>query len=215
MFPLEMEKRVYDAIESANIVKNYVNIARSEVVHKLEDITIKAPLVLKVLSKDALHKSDVNGVKIVMYPESIKPAFDDIIKEAKKHKLRLNGIMVQEFIKGIETIVGIKKDPVFGHMILFGLGGIFTEVIADTSTRKCPIRFSDAEEMINELKSSKVFYGFRGIKTNVRELKKSLVKISKLPTKYPEISELDINPLMLTDKKAFAVDVRIISSESS
>ena len=120
--------------------------------------------------------------------------------------------MVQEFIKGIETIIGIKKDSVFGHMILFGLGGIFTEAISDTSTRKCPIDLNDAEEMINELRSSRIFRDFRGMKVNINDLKKSLVSVSRLPLKYSDISELDINPFTLTNEKGFAVDARIVKS---
>lgn len=206
-----MEKRVLNAAESSRIVERYVSAPKFEVVQRLEQIKMKAPLVLKILSKDAIHKTEVNGVKVVMYQNSLSQAFDSLMDEVDKHKLKLEGVMVQEFAGGIETIVGIKKDPVFGHMILFGLGGIFTEVIADTSTRKCPIDMNDAEEMISELKSSKIFFeGFRGMKINLENLKKSLVSISKLPAKYPEVSELDVNPFTLTEEGGFAVDARVV-----
>lgn len=206
-----MEKRVLNADKSSMIIKKYITVPKYQVVRNIEEIKMKVPLVLKILSKDAVHKTEVNGVQIVKYQEELKPAFDELMKEVKKHNLHLDGIMAQEFVSGIETIIGIKKDPVFGHMILFGLGGIFTEVTADTSTRKCPITLNDAEEMINELKSSRIFYGFRGIKTNLKELKESLVKISELPKKHPEIEELDINPFTI-NTKGFAVDVRIVNS---
>jgi len=207
-----MEKKVYNAAESSKFLKDYASIPKFEVVNHVDEIKIKAPLVLKILSKDALHKTEINGVKIVPYNESVTSAFSDLMKEAQSHKIVPDGIFVQEFVKGIESIVGIKKDPVFGHMILFGLGGVFTEVVADTSTRKCPITLEDADEMISELKSSRVFHEFRGMKVDFNGLKKSLVRISELPLKHPEIEELDINPFTLTGKGSMAVDIRVISS---
>jgi len=206
-----MEKRVLNAAESEKIVSGFVSLPKSQVVKRFEEIKLKAPLALKILSPNAIHKTEVNGVRVVMYEDSVKPAFDALMRDAQEHKLQLDGIFVQEFVKGVETIAGLKKDPVFGHMILFGLGGIFTEVIADTSTRKCPITLSDAEDMICELKSSKIFLeGFRGMKVDLNGLKKSLVEISKIPGKHKNIEELDINPFTLTDKGSFAVDVRAV-----
>ncbi len=208
-----MEKRVYNAAESAKLMQKYAPVPKFQVVQNFEEIKIKPPVALKILSKDALHKTEVNGVRLVMYPDSLKSAFDSLVSDAKEHKLKLDGIMVQELVKGVESIVGIKKDPVFGHMILFGLGGIFTEVIADTSTRKCPITLHDAENMIDELKSAKVFHEFRGMKVDFDDLKKSLVSISKMPLKYKNIEELDVNPFTLSEKGNYAVDVRIIESK--
>lgn len=208
---MEIQKRVLNAAESSKLVEKYVLAPKSQVVQRFEEIKFQAPLALKILSKDAIHKTEVNGVKIVMYPDSVKSAFDSLLEEARKHNLELDGVFVQEFVRGIETIAGIKKDPVFGHMILFGLGGIFTEAIADTSTRKCPITKKDAEEMIEELRSSKIFLeGFRGMKVNLDNLEKSLVEISKLPEKYKDVEELDINPFTLTDEGGFAVDARVV-----
>lgn len=207
-----MKKRVYNAAESGEFIKKYIPIPKQEVVKDIGEITINPPFVLKILSKDALHKTEFNGVQIVKYKEALKPAFNSMIKEAKIHGIHLDGIMVQEFFNGIESIIGIKKDPVFGHVILFGAGGIFTEAIKDTSTRKCPISLNDAGEMIDELKSRKIFYGERGKKISINKLKEALVSISKLPTKHPEIEEIDINPFTLSKDKCLAVDVRIVSS---
>ncbi len=200
-----------DAAESAELVKKFVSAPQSQVVKSVSEISIKTPLVLKMLSKDAVHKTEVGGVKIVMEQSYLSSAFNDLVNTAKTHNIVLDGIFVQEFVKGIETIIGIKKDPIFGPMILFGLGGVFTEALKDTSTRRCPITPDDAQEMIDSLKSSKIFYGFRGMKVNIDDLKKSLVSISKLPDKRREIEELDINPFTLTDKKGFAVDVRVVA----
>ncbi len=207
-----MKKKVYNAAESAEFIKKYLPIPKYQVVRKMEEITMNPPFVLKILSEKAIHKTEFNGVQIVRYKESLKPAFDLLIKESRTHGLNIDGIMVQEFFNGIESIIGIKKDPVFGHIILFGAGGIFTEVIKDTSTRKCPINLSDAGEMIDELRSRKVFYGERGKKVNIKKLKESLVKISKLPIKNKKIEEIDVNPFTLSGNKCLAVDVRIVSS---
>ena len=211
LFLFEVEKKVLNTAESADFIKKQIIIPKYEVVMKVDDIKMKPPFVLKILSRDAIHKTEVNGVQIVKYPEELIPIFNNLINEAKKHKLSLDGIMVQEFIEGIESIIGIKNDPTFGHVILFGLGGIFTEIIKDTSTRKCPITLKDAEEMIEELKSSKVFHEFRGIKTNIENLKKTLVKISNLPKNHPEIEELDINPFTINNN-GWAVDARVVIS---
>jgi hypothetical protein len=206
----DSEKTALNAFQAAKIAEKFVTVPESQVIHSLDEIKIKPPLVLKILSPDALHKTEVNGIRIVMYDNSLADSFKDLVLEAEKHKIALDGIMVQKYVKGIETIVGIKRDPVFGHMILFGLGGIYTEAIADTTTRKCPINLNDADEMINSLKSSKIFKGFRGMNVNLNDLKKSLVEISRIPLKHKNIEEMDINPFTLTDKKSFAVDVRII-----
>ena len=133
-----------------------------------------------------------------------------MIQIAKKKKIRLDGILAQEFCEGRELIIGIKKDLVFGHCIVLGIGGIFAETLKDTSTRRCPVNEDDAQEMIDELQNKKVLYGFRGMKTNVKVIKEVLTKVSKIPIKYPKIEELDINPFMINEKGGKAVDARIV-----
>ncbi len=199
-----------NAAESAELIKKFVSVPQSQVVKNVSEINVKAPLVLKILSKDAVHKTDVGGVKIVMNQELLGKSFDELVNVSKFNKMNFEGIYIQEFVKGVETIIGIKRDPIFGPMIVFGLGGVFAEVLKDTSTRRCPISLDDAQEMIDSLKSSKIFYGFRGMKVNFNNLKKSLVEISKLPEKYKEVEELDINPFILTEKKGFAADARVV-----
>ena len=117
--------------------------------------------------------------------------------------------MVQKFVEGENLIIGIKKDEVFNHVILFGVGGIFTEIIDDISIRKCPINKHDAKEMIDELRARKIFYGFRGKKLNVELLKRILIKVSEIPNKHKDIEELDINPFILNEKDGKVVDARI------
>lgn len=204
------KKKVFTGFKSEKFLKKYINISNSQLVKKASKIKITPPLALKIISPDALHKSDIGGVIIVNNPSELESSFNKLLSLAKRKRIRLEGIMVQKFEAGEKLIIGIKKDPVFNHVILFGLGGIFTEVLADTSIRKCPITEADAEEMINELKASKIFYGFRGKKYNLTALKKSLVSISKIPTRHKTLSELDINPYILNEKTGTVVDARIV-----
>ncbi len=204
------KESVYTDFEAEKFLSNYISVSPNQLVNSIEQIKIKPPLALKIISKQALHKTEIGGVKIVNHHSTLEPAFDQLLEIAKKHKIKLDGIMAQKFQKGEQLIVGIKKDPVFGHMILFGIGGIFTELLKDTATRKCPITTIDAKEMIDELRASQLFYGFRGEKLNTKKLIDTLVKISHLPIKHKKIEELDINPLILNAKDAIAVDARIV-----
>ena len=133
-----------------------------------------------------------------------------MLKIAARLKIKLEGILVQEFCDGELLIIGIKKDPIFGHVLLFGMGGVFTEIFDDISIRKCTIEINDAQEMIDELKAKKIFYGFRGKKLNTALLKKTLVKVSQIPIKHKNIQEMDINPFILNEKDGVVADARIV-----
>ncbi len=204
------DKKILTAYKAEKLLSKYIPISKSQLVKTISEVKIKTPLVLKIISQDAIHKTDIGGVKIVKDEKNLEEDFDELLKISKKKKLKLEGILVQKFYEGEQLIIGIKKDPVFNHVILFGLGGIFTEVLEDTSIRKCPINKSDAQEMIDELKARKIFYGFRGKKLNVNLLKNTLVKVSEIPKKYKNILELDVNPFVLNEKEGIAVDARII-----
>src|SRR3989344_4097014 len=179
-------------------------------IKKAEKSIKKYPIVLKIISPKAVHKTDVNAVRIVHKKEDFEREFKDLIIMAKKKRIPLNGILVQEYIKGREVIIGIKNDPSFGHAIMFGLGGTMVEVLKDVTFRICPIEESDAENMIQELKTKQILYGVRGEKAvNINLLKRILVQASLIPKKHKNIEELDINPLIINAKEAKAVDVRV------
>ncbi len=169
------------------------------------------PVVLKIISRQAVHKTDIGGVRIVNSMEELQKAYLGMEKSAKSRKIRLDGLLVQEFVKGTEIIIGIKKDAAFGHAIMLGIGGTLVELIRDVSFRVCPITEKDAESMINGLKLKNLFYGFRGTKLNAGRLKAILVKVSKIPARYKKIEELDINPLIVNDKEAKIVDCRVVA----
>ena len=166
------------------------------------------PLVLKIISEKAVHKTEIKGVRIVASEAELRKNYIEMAKIAKRLKGK---IMAQEFVKGRELIIGIKKDPVFGHAIMFGIGGTMVELLHDVSFRICPITVRDAESMINELKYKKLLDEFRGEKAvNIKLIKNILVKVSNLPARNRKISELDINPLIANDKVAKIVDARIM-----
>lgn len=187
-------------------------IARRIVAKNLDEC-IKAakkigfPLVLKVVSRKILHKSDVHGVKVnVRDVDELKKSFNEL-----KKIRNFEGVMVQEYIEGKFVITGLKKDATFGHVIAFGLGGIFTEIIKDVAFRVCPITKKDAIEMIKEIKAYKILEGTRGEKpVNFYSILRVLLALSELSKKYNNIQELDINPLIVNDKNAKIVDARIV-----
>lgn len=211
-----MQKEVWTEYKAEEFLKNYLPVAKHVLCKKPEDV-IKAskrfsfPVVLKLAAKNLIHKSDIGAVQIAKHPNELEKKITLLTVTAKKNKLKLDGIIIQEYIEGHQLIIGIKKDPTFGHCIMLGLGGIFVELLKDVAFRVCPITEKDATEMINELQGKKILNGFRGgIKANINELKKIMVKVSFLPKKLPKIEELDINPLILNSKEGKIVDARIV-----
>jgi acetate---CoA ligase (ADP-forming) len=157
-----------------------------------------------------LHKSDIGGVEVVRNREELEEKYHKLFSIAKKKRFILNGILVQEYIEGQQLIIGIQNDATFGHVIMFGLGGIFVEVLKDVSFRVCPITYDDAQSMIDELKGKAILDGVRGQQpVNQRALIEALVTCSTIPDKHPELQELDINPFILNHRRGKVVDARI------
>lgn len=184
--------------------------------------SIGFPVVLKILSKDILHKSDAGGVKInLKTEEEVRKAFTEIMGNAKKYGEEKGidvdlsrGVFVSDFADmGTEMIVGVTKDPQFGHALMAGLGGIFVEVLKDVSFRLIPFTEVDAREMLKELKAYKILEGIRGeAPRDVDALVKIMLAVSKMIEENPEIIELDCNPTFVyqTGKGALVVDARIL-----
>ncbi len=172
------------------------------------------PVVFKVVSPDISHKTEIGGVKVgIQNPEEARAAYKSIMESVKKHKpnARIEGIMVEEQVSGSELFVGVTKDPQFGHMIGFGMGGIFVEVYKDVTFRLIPIGVSDAYEMLQEIRGKKIYEGYRGRpKADPKELVKVLLSVSQFIENYPMVKEMDINPLMVTFDGIKAIDARII-----
>ncbi len=212
----EEKVKVFTEVESEKIVAKYINVAKSKLCKSFKDCEAisKAfgfPLVLKIISKDAIHKTEINGVRVVKAKEDLEKTFNDLISIAKKKKLRLDGILVQEYLEGQELIIGIKKDETFGHVIAAGVGGIFTELLKDVTFRVCPIDEKEAAVMVDELKAKKVLEGYRNIAgINLNALYKALARVSEIPMKYKNIKEMDINPFIINEKNGKVADARIV-----
>lgn len=164
------------------------------------------PIVLKIASNKLLHKSDVNAVRLNVYSEDFFKIFYDL----KNMKIEKDGVLVQKFVHGKYVLIGLKKDETFGHVIAAGLGGIFAEVIKDVSFRIVPVNKKDVIEMLRELKGFGILSGYRGEKVNINLIVKIILMVSRLAEKYPEILELDINPLVVNSKSARIVDARVV-----
>lgn len=177
--------------------------------------SIGFPVVLKIVSPDIIHKSDVGGVIIgVKNVKEVRSAYKQIMNNVRKHNpsAKIVGILVQEMAPaGTEVIVGSIKDPQFGPAIMFGLGGVFVEVLKDVTFRVAPVTEDEAAEMISEVKAYPLLKGYRNTPpADLKAITKILLNTSKLVMDHVEIKELDLNPIMVYEKGAKTVDARII-----
>ena len=173
------------------------------------------PVVLKVVSPQIIHKSEAGGVKVNLKNcNEVKVAYKTILQNAKKFdpKAEISGILVQEMApQSTEVIIGAIKDPQFGQTLMFGLGGIFVELLKDVTFRIAPLTEQDATEMIEGVKAYPLLKGYRNNPpVDIRALTNLLMCTSKLVMTHPEIKEIDLNPIMAYEKGAKTVDARII-----
>jgi len=190
--------------------------ARSDAVDAAERIAGEdGEVVMKIVSPDILHKSDIGGVAVGVPPEEVGDTYEDLVTRARSYQpdATILGVQVQEMVdldSGVETIAGMNRDPQFGPLVLFGLGGIFVEVLEDTTVRVAPVSEPSAREMIDEIDAAPLLRGARG-RDPVDEgsVVETLQRLSQLVTDFPAIVELDINPLVATPDGAQAVDVRL------
>ena len=167
------------------------------------------PIVMKVSSNKIIHKSDVKGVIVdIRNDKELSEAFNQIRKIKG-----FNGVLIHEYLEGNALLLGLKYDETFGHVVAIGSGGIYTEILKDITFRICPIAKEDALEMLRELKIYKILNGYRGKEAvNFDKLSNLLVNLSRLPLKFKTIKELDINPLIVSEKFAKIADARIVFS---
>lgn len=173
------------------------------------------PVVLKIVSPDILHKFDVGGVVLnIKTSKDVRKAYIQILDNVKKKapNAKIVGVLIQEMApSSTEVIVGATKDPQFGPAVMFGLGGIFVEVLKDVTFRIAPLSEEEAKEMITEVKGYPLLTGYRGQPpADMDAIIKILLNTSKLVTEHLEIKELDLNPIMVYEKGAKTVDARII-----
>jgi acyl-CoA synthetase (NDP forming) len=180
------------------------------------------PVVMKIASPDILHKSDVGGIIVgVANEKQAREAFDTLIARAKEHvpNATIWGAQVQEMVTNArEVIIGMNRDPQFGPLVMFGLGGIYVEVLRDVAFRVAPMTRFQATAMIEEIRSYKLLSGVRGqAPADIEAIIDSLLRVSQLVNDWPEIAEMDINPLLVRDQGAgaVAVDMRLILTPAS
>ena len=178
--------------------------------------SIGYPVVMKMTSKTTSHKTDVGGVRVNLgSAEELRANYRDLVEKLREKGLLegLEGVIVQEMVKSSrELVCGVATDPQYGPMVMFGLGGVFVEVMKDVAFNLAPLTDQDAHDMVRSVKAFKLLEGARGTKpADINKVEEILLRLSQLVTDYPEVVELDINPLMISDKtgEAIAVDGRI------
>ncbi len=180
------------------------------------------PVVMKISGPKILHKTDVGGVKLNLPDEAaVRHAFDEMIQNVRQRlgqEIEIWGVVIQKMLNpGKEVILGVTRDERFGPVLMFGLGGIYTEIFRDVAFRLAPIRENVAKEMIQEIRSIKLLEGVRGEPpSDITAVAECLLRLSQFVTDHPNISELDINPLLVypRGKGAMVADARIILSDN-
>jgi acyl-CoA synthetase (NDP forming) len=172
------------------------------------------PWTLKAMSPDIIHKTDMAAVKLdIKSLKGAEKAWDDIEKSIHKKKpdAVLDGMLMQTMVPGKEIIIGMKRDATFGPTVLFGLGGIYTEALKDTSLRIAPVSKEEADKMVRDIRGIHILSGLRGEKpVDFETLADIIIRLSKLAIEHQEIKEIDLNPVMANEKEAVIVDARVI-----
>ena len=217
------EKRSLLETEAKELLKEYgIPVPDFKLIKSEDEIArlakeINFPIVMKIVSPDIIHKTDARGVKVgVKDEEEARMTYQEIISKAIKYnkKASISGVIAYTMVpQGTEIIIGMMKDPHFGPVIMFGLGGIFVEVLKDISFRILPIEEIDAREMITEIKGYEILKGARGNPPrDIRAIEEVLMKVSKLTMENPEINEIDLNPIFVFENGIQVVDARMILS---
>jgi acetyl-CoA synthetase (ADP-forming) len=176
---------------------------------------VGASVAAKICSPQIVHKSEASGVMLnLRSPTEVKKAYSEIMKNALIYcsSAKIEGILISEMLsKGMEVIIGGIRDPQFGPVVMFGLGGIFVEILKDVSFRVAPIGEREAFEMVQEVKGYPVLQGIRGEKPrDIPVIVDLIVKVSRLLCDHPDIQEIDLNPVFSYEKGATVADARII-----
>lgn len=211
MVPIEKMQRI---LENFNLYLEGVYVKnREEVEHALNQIG-EGPYAMKAISSDLVHKSDLQAVKLhLQNAKEVVSTWDDIEKYVQEHTqgALIEGMLIQKMLHGIECIIGMKRDAVFGPVIVFGLGGIYVEILKDASMRIAPITKEEAHKQIMEIQGLPLLTGARGAEpVNLDAIVTIIVSLSELSLKHPEIEEIDFNPVFATVEGTHIVDARIM-----
>ncbi|MBN1677536.1 MAG: acetate--CoA ligase family protein [Candidatus Thermoplasmatota archaeon] len=199
------ENEVKELLREAGIPTTDFQVA--EGFGDIDQKKLKFPVVLKVCSPKILHKTDVGGVVLDIHREALEQEFAEMRKKFPDEKI----LVESHQDRRVEVIVGLINDPTFGLTIMFGLGGIYTEVYKDVTFRIVPIKNEDAEEMLREIKAAPILEGFRKIKVDRDSIVNILLKVSALGEKYSDkIDQMDLNPVFVKEKGAVVVDAKLL-----
>jgi acyl-CoA synthetase (NDP forming) len=209
----ELESKEVLRVAGIPVVDSYSSRSKAEAIRVARSIGF--PVVLKILSKDVLHKSDVGGVAVgIKNLRQVGESYDSIMSSVTRNnpEADIQGVSVQRMADpGVEVIIGASTDPQFGHVIMFGMGGTLVEILQDVSLRLVPLTPRDAREMVREIKSFQLLQGYRGTEpSDVSKLEEAILNLSGFLELHPEIREVDMNPVFCYPKGILAVDARII-----
>ena len=216
----EGRKALLETEAKAICMEYAIPVTMFKLAKNLEEATefagqIGFPVVLKIVSPDIIHKSDAGGVMVNLKSTvDVRIAYGKILENAEKYDdaAKIVGVLVQEMApQSTEVIVGAIKDQQFGQTLMFGLGGIFVELLKDVAFKIAPVTREDVIEMVTGIKAYPLLKGYRNTPpADIETIINVLLKVSKLVMDYPEIKELDLNPIMAYEKGAKTVDARII-----
>lgn len=219
-----MSRKALNELESARLLSSAgIQLVSSVVLTDCSETILKGtadklgfPVVMKILSDDILHKTDMGCVQLnIRSVEDMDKAYHAIMTNAHKDapSAKIQGILVQQMLpQGFEILLGVSTDPQFGQVIMVGLGGIYVELLKAVSMRVVPIDREDAQQMIDETPLKKACEGLRGVQYNREEIVEALLGLSRLCQEHPEIAEVDINPYILygDGRKATGVDAMVV-----
>ena len=215
-------RTLLNEVESKEIIEKYGIKTTKPLVALNKDEAIKIaekigyPIVMKIYSSEITHKSDVGGVILnIQCEDKLRKAYSDMMEKVKEKypNAKVRGVTIQKMISnlGIELIIGSKKDPVFGSVLLFGMGGIYTELFKDKAISFPPLNQTLSQRMIEQTKAYTLIKGFRGLPpVNIKKVEETLINFSQMIIDHPELKEVDINPLISSGDDLIAVDARIV-----
>ncbi|MFQ5871036.1 MAG: acetate--CoA ligase family protein [Candidatus Geothermarchaeales archaeon] len=214
-------RSVLTEVESKNLLSSYgIPVPPSVLVTGPQEADeasdqIGFPLAVKIVSPDILHKTEVGGVIVdVSTREDLREAYSTVVMRVKREKpnAEIRGVLVEKMARpGVEVAVGCSTDPQFGHVVMFGLGGIYVELLQDVTFRIVPLTPIDAQEMFDEIGGKAVLDGFRGMKPRDKNaLAEILMSVSRLLEEGPRIDQLDLNPIVSYSRGALVVDAKTV-----
>lgn len=209
---LLLEDEAKELLEAAGIstVKCYPVHSVGEALSKAEEIGF--PVVMKLMARALPHKSDAGGVELdLKNPDAVAEAYGRLEELARDYGEDSHLVLQAMARPGTELIIGVTTDPHFGPVIMLGLGGVFTELLRDTTYRLLPVTREDARSMPQSLRGFRLLQGYRGTEpVDLEALEDILLKVSDLVTAYPEISEMDLNPVVAYGQGALVLDARLV-----